>query len=56
VGKPQKPSSAESALATASSETKATTGGLPPQPGRDRFVYVALLVVLGGLLYLATRL
>jgi DNA-directed RNA polymerase subunit RPC12/RpoP len=28
----------------------------PPQPGRDRLVYVALLIVLGGLLYLATRL
>jgi len=27
----------------------------PAQPGRDRLVYVALLVVLGGLLYLVTR-
>jgi hypothetical protein len=28
----------------------------PALPGRDRIVYIALLVVLGGLFYLVTRL
>lgn len=28
----------------------------PALPGRDRIVYIALLIVLGGLFYLVTRL